>query len=245
MDFEDRLNATLRHAAEAFTPDDPSALVAAGHARGRRLRRRRTAGVVAGAVALVLVVVGGVTAAAVLPRPGGPADVLPPATTRPVVSGEEMSAALTSRLPSGPVTNVMDEPPRTGAHPAPPSAYALLQGDLDSYEVGVSVGNADSGDATCPSPTPPAECSVLPAKGGSLVITATPEFTKDGFHNPPRISVWFYKDHYAVAVEERGSMRGAPDDFLLDQADLIRIAVDDVWKDLAATLPPSIPGPAL
>ncbi|WP_031515851.1 hypothetical protein [Streptomyces sp. NRRL F-5123] len=244
MDFEDRLGATLRHAAEAFTPDDPLSLVAAGHARGRRLRRRRTAGMVAGAVAVVLVAAGGAAAGTVLAHAGGPAGVSP-ATTRPVVTGGMMSTALSSLLPYRPVISVTGRPPGTGAHPAAPYAHALFQGDVHSYELVVSVGNPDSRRGTCPSPTPPVTCTVLPAQGGTLVITATSAFTAGGFGNAASISVWFRTDRYAVAVEERGPTSGTPGDLPVDQAGLVHIALDGVWRELAAMLPPSVPGPEL
>ncbi|MGP4087229.1 hypothetical protein ACTWQJ_22115, partial [Streptomyces sp. KR55] len=64
--FEDRLGAALRQTGDTFDTDRP-ALIAAGQARGRRLRLRRRAAVVGGVASIALV---GVAGALVLPGNG-------------------------------------------------------------------------------------------------------------------------------------------------------------------------------
>lgn len=250
VDFEERFGAALRGTADAFTPGDAPALVAAGYARGRRLRRRRTAGVVAGAVAVVLVAAGGVAAGTVLAHPGGRDGVAPPAATpRRAVTAEQMSAALSSLLLPDPFMNVTGRSPGAGGRPPVAQAYAVFQEEAHSYEIGVSLGRPAPRAGTCPSPSPPVSCEVIPVQGGTLVVTANPAFAAGGSQDAVLISVWFRTDRYAVAVELRGPRTSTPDDLPVSQAHLVRIALAGVWGELAAALPPSnsatLPPPGL
>ncbi|MHA6760879.1 hypothetical protein [Streptacidiphilus sp. PAMC 29251] len=77
MPFEDELTDALRSTGDSFQTD-PSRLVNAGIADGRRRRRRRTVGVIGSVTALALVGIGGTVASGVLQadaRPVGPAAV--------------------------------------------------------------------------------------------------------------------------------------------------------------------------
>ncbi|MFI9615634.1 hypothetical protein ACIHCM_28820 [Streptomyces sp. NPDC052023] len=112
--FEHRLGTALRQTGDTFGTDRP-ALIAAGQARGRRLRLRRRAAVAGGAAGIALV---GVTGALVLPGGGSGQDTRerqpaaarrttpPPATSiapQPV-SGERLIATLERLLPEGKVS---------------------------------------------------------------------------------------------------------------------------------------------
>jgi hypothetical protein len=203
--------------------------------------------VVAGVVAVVLVAAGGLAAGTVLAHPGGgPVGVVPPAaTTGPVVTGEEMSAALSSLLRPGPWVTVTGLASALGPHPTTPRADAIFQGDGTSDAIVLLLGNPDSRRSVCPLPTPHVSCTVLPAQGGTLVVKATSAFTTGGRRVGVSVSVWFRTDRYTVAIDEIGPMNGTPDDLPVDQADLVRIALGGVWGELAERLPPSVPAPVL
>lgn len=110
--FEKRLGAALRQTGDTFDTDRP-ALIAAGQARGRKLRLRRRAAVVGGAASIALV---GVAGALVLPEGGkdavgtqavgsGPTPSAPASSTAPqAVSAERMVATLKQLLPEGKVS---------------------------------------------------------------------------------------------------------------------------------------------
>ncbi|MET9830666.1 hypothetical protein ABZ078_15410 [Streptomyces sp. NPDC006385] len=110
MQFEGRLSDALHDIGGGFDADR-TALVAAGQARGRRLRLRRRAAVVGGAAGIALVGLGG---ALLVPRGDTPAPppsgsgvaVRPPATTpsAPPVTGPELIRTLQELLPEGEVS---------------------------------------------------------------------------------------------------------------------------------------------
>ncbi|MFD7457256.1 MULTISPECIES: hypothetical protein [unclassified Streptomyces] len=143
--FENRLGAALRETGDTFDTDRP-ALIAAGQARGRRMRLRRRAAVFGGAASLVAV---GVSAALVLPGNGngtgtaagggaqsvGRAGTASATTSTPAPeTAEELIATLKSLLPKGKVTG------ERGDGTAGGSPYALVVFDDGEGPGAVSVG---------------------------------------------------------------------------------------------------------
>ncbi|MFG3659939.1 hypothetical protein [Streptomyces sp. NPDC047706] len=134
--FEHRLGTALRQTGDIFDTDRP-ALIAAGQARGRRLRLRRRAAVAGGAAGIALV---GVTGALALPGNGSGqgAQERQPAAARPTtpppatsiapqpVSGERMIATLERLLPEG---KVSDAEARGGGGDLPMPSVRLVHDD--------------------------------------------------------------------------------------------------------------------
>ncbi|WP_328494268.1 hypothetical protein OHS59_17145 [Streptomyces sp. NBC_00414] len=160
--FDDRLGAALRQAGDSFETDG-TALVAAGRARGRRLRLRRRAAVVGGVTGIALVGVGG---ALLMPWDGGRGTEpsvasggtpVPDGTVvtpdRGPMSGPELLRTLESLLPEG--TFSVKEA-RSTDHPLGPYAHLVFDDGHGQAAVEVGLGRieADSEKAeevtTCP-----------------------------------------------------------------------------------------------
>ncbi|MFE6625283.1 hypothetical protein [Streptomyces sp. NPDC057740] len=107
--FEGRLSHALHDIGGRFEADRP-ALVAAGRARGRRLRLRRRAAVVGGAAGIALVGVGGAllvpSGGPPAPPPSGSSVAGQPSATPSAVplTGRELIATLQDLLPEGKVS---------------------------------------------------------------------------------------------------------------------------------------------
>ncbi|MEV5337938.1 hypothetical protein AB0K93_05545 [Streptomyces sp. NPDC052676] len=185
--FESRLGAALRETGDTFDTDRP-ALVAAGRARGRRMRVRRRAAVFGGAVSLALV---GVGVTLVLPGTGsgsnggagGPASVgrsgtaSATATAPEPVTGEQMITTLKSLLPEGEVSDTAGQ----GTHDGPGSPYvrAVFDDGRGAGAVAVGLDRVEPGSetarqwTTCPDEVviPHDGCRTSRLPDGSVLMT--------------------------------------------------------------------------
>ncbi|WP_111489914.1 hypothetical protein [Peterkaempfera bronchialis] len=127
--FEDELGQALRRTGDAFQADS-HALVSAGVARGRRIRRRRRAGIAGGVTALALVGVGG----AVVP---GLMSSGSPASAPTAVASSVQAAASTPSRPAG--RSVSDK-----------EMVRLLRGLLPKGKVSETSGRGVSSDQKTP-----------------------------------------------------------------------------------------------
>ncbi|MFD7403824.1 hypothetical protein ACFV7R_14380 [Streptomyces sp. NPDC059866] len=181
--FEGRLGAALRQTGDTFDTDRP-ALIAAGQARGRRLRLRRRAAVFGGVASIALV---GVTGALVLPgngtdgsgtsqqsvgRNGSPA---PASSTPAPVSGDELLKTLKKYLPDG---EFSAESAR-GTNELPgPYAHLVYDDGKGPAAIGVSLSRVEPGSdqareaTTCPDKTfvPYDSCRTTRLGDGSLLM---------------------------------------------------------------------------
>ncbi|MDR6975707.1 hypothetical protein J2X68_002391 [Streptomyces sp. 3330] len=144
--FEEQLSAALREAGGAF--DSPAALVAAGRARGDRMRLRRRTAIAGGAASLALVGVGG----ALLAPWGGRPEPLPSTVAasgsdgaEPVYSSDDMVRTLRQLLPEG--TFSRTEARGTGEDLPPLAVGVFDDGEGEgSVSVGLARIPADAGE---------------------------------------------------------------------------------------------------
>ncbi|MEU4098889.1 hypothetical protein [Streptomyces sp. NPDC026673] len=162
MPFEDDLGAALRHTGDTFSTDN-RALVAAGLAQGRSVRRRRTAAVV-GTVAAVAAA--GVTAGLVVPggtaRKVGPASSSTPAptdsgngkddakdkgedTTRGGVPDSELFTVLRQLLPEGRVLSGLASDMEGTSNPGSPYAQAVWDDGRGASTISVNLSRVQAG----------------------------------------------------------------------------------------------------
>ncbi|MBT2417936.1 hypothetical protein J7F01_09265 [Streptomyces sp. ISL-22] len=178
--FEGRLSDALHDIGSGFDADR-AALVAAGRARGRRLRLRRRAAVAGGAAGIALVGVGG----ALLVPWGGAADPLPSSSSvAEQPSGTPSAVPLTSRelittleglLPEGKVSD--QEARGTGDSPLPPYVRLVYDDGKGPGAVGVSLNRIEPGSdharetTDCPDRTlvPHDSCVATRLPDGSLL----------------------------------------------------------------------------
>jgi hypothetical protein len=187
--FENRLGAALRETGDTFDTDRP-ALIAAGQARGRRMRLRRRAAVFGGAASLVAV---GVSAALVLPGNGngtgtaagggggaqsvGRAGTASATTSTPApapASAEELIATLKSLLPEGKVTGERGDGTAGGS----PYAHVVFDDGEGPGAVAVGLSRVEPGSESarqvteCPDKAfvPHDGCSTTRQADGSLLM---------------------------------------------------------------------------
>ncbi|WP_225845521.1 hypothetical protein [Streptomyces sp. HPF1205] len=175
--YGEELGDALRRTADDFRPDTLG-LVAAGHARGRRLRRRRTALVTAAVAAVAAAGVGGALAATggtggtsgTGGHGSGVASASQPQPTaaakghgRPAskaLTAEQMEHLLVSMLPAGGTVSGV-----TGRGTGESIPYAHVVYDDGHGKAAVEVGVTAQGEVpTCPSrnPDPTTSCTVIP-----------------------------------------------------------------------------------
>jgi hypothetical protein len=185
--FENRLGAALRETGDTFDTDRPT-LIAAGEARGRRMRLRRRAAVFGGAASLVAV---GVSAALVLPGNGtgtaagggggaqsvGRTGTASATTSTPAsasASAEELIATLKSLLPEGKVTGERGEGTAGGS----PYAHVVFDDGEGPGAVAVGLSRVEPGSESarqvteCPDEAfvPHDGCSTTRLADGSLLM---------------------------------------------------------------------------
>ncbi|CAL9466278.1 hypothetical protein SUDANB105_02729 [Streptomyces sp. enrichment culture] len=185
--FENRLGAALRETGDTFDTDRP-ALIAAGQARGRRMRLRRRAAVFGGAASLVAV---GVSAALVLPGNGsgtgtapgggggaqsvGRAGTASATTSTPAPeTAEELIATLKSLLPPGKVTGERGDGTAGGS----PYAHVVFDDGEGPGAVSVGLSRVEPGSESarqvteCPAKAFVAHdaCSTTRLADGSLLM---------------------------------------------------------------------------
>ncbi|MGW3244499.1 hypothetical protein [Streptomyces sp. NPDC001070] len=177
MPFEDDLGAALRSTGDSFSTDN-RALVAAGLAQGRSVRRRRTAAVV-GTVAAVAAA--GVTAALAVPggspQEVGPATTSSPDPTRPAenqdTSGDDgtLLGALEHLLPKGRILSR-----RASDVESSPYAEVVWDDGHGASTISVGLSRVQPGEGvTCPDlalmkPGTTCERTRLPGKATLLVV---------------------------------------------------------------------------
>lgn len=148
--FEGQLSHALHDAGDRFDADR-TALVAAGQARGQRLRLRRRAAVVGGAAGIAAVAVGG---ALLVPWGGSPAPLPSSAgvaeqpsgtpTPSPVpLTGRELIATLEDLLPEGKVSE--QQARGTGESMLPPYVHLVYDDGQGPGAVGVSLNRVEPG----------------------------------------------------------------------------------------------------
>jgi hypothetical protein len=186
VEFEDDLGEALRRTADTFQPDDPAALVGAGHRTGRRLRRRRAATVVAGATALAAVAVGGVLAGG-LAQGGGHGAGVAAAPERPttaakakpeVVTGKQVADVLAALMPDGTLAHLTGTGTDRGATFA--SARGVYDDGHGPGEVSVVLQPEGSVGPCAPAGQDPGTwCSVTHVRGGTLGLYKGWEYPAD------------------------------------------------------------------
>ncbi|MFI0718627.1 hypothetical protein [Streptomyces sp. NPDC021224] len=243
-DFEERLSATLGTTADTFTPGDPSALVAAGHARGRAMRRRRTAAATAGvAAAAALAVCGATLGPAVLDR-GGSGTTAAHRTGSTSYPSQRMDSILKDLLPKRYLVGIPREP---WAPDFTGSLQLIEQTDAGAArsELKVVVRHSFVGMASLVGCTGHDEgprlgyCRRTDVRGGMLTINWKP-----GTAGATRqtLSVTFDLGQWQVALSETpltdSFITPSPNarDSLTD-VELTAIATSPVWDEVGSALP--------
>ncbi|MDO0912144.1 hypothetical protein QQM39_15215 [Streptomyces sp. DT2A-34] len=263
--FEGRLSHALHDAGERFDADR-TALVAAGRARGRRLRLRRRAAVVGGAAGIAAVAVGG---ALLVPWGGSPAPLpssssvaeQPSGTPTPSVApvtGRELIETLEELLPDGKVS----EQESRGAEAPLRSPYARLVYDdgKGPGAIGVSLDRVEPGSeqaqqtADCPDKAliPHDSCVSTRLPDGSLLKLF------QGYEYPDRRvdTKWWSADlitptgqHVSVSEWNAAAEKDAPisrSEPPLSTTQLKELVTAQVWRGYVDSIPedPKRPKPS-
>ncbi|MFE2260323.1 hypothetical protein [Streptomyces griseosporeus] len=258
--FETRLSSALHDTGGLFDTDR-SALVAAGAARGRRLKLRRRAAVLGGAATVVAALVGG---ALVLPGGGSGAGspeagavgakpkASPTSTPAPAgVTKEQMISTLEKLLPKGQFSGQQgrgsDEEPKSA-----PMASVVFDDGKGPAAVVVALEHVQPGSDTarqlvqCPDKVyiPHDDCRTTRLADGSVVMVF------QGYEYPDRrvdTKHWFAElvtptgQHVSVMEWNSAQEKDAPisrPEPPLDPAALIRLASAQEWRALADDIPP-------
>ncbi|SEG83440.1 hypothetical protein SAMN05216223_11479 [Actinacidiphila yanglinensis] len=254
----DAFTTALRRAADGLPPADGRALVAAGFARGRTLRRRRAAVVTAGVAVLALAGTGGVLAAgaghgtatgtatgvaAAPDRSGGsPASGSLAATAKavPPVSARRMEDLLVSLLPPGTISG---RDGRGTDDPLPPYAHVVFDDGHGPAAIEVIVENGGAAPAECSSDAPAGtSCTQSHVHGGTLTVLKTFEYPDHRAETKDWEAVFRTKDGAQVTVNEwnAAAEKGAPvsrPEPPLSAARLGALATSDVWRKVIAATP--------
>lgn len=255
--FEGRLSHALHDIGGGFDADR-AALVAAGQARGRRLRLRRWAAMVGGAAGIALVGVGG---ALLVPWGGGASDVntLPsevaaqPKATRTAAdtptSGSELLRTLEGMLPKG---EIKERNARgVGESPLPPYAQVVHDDGKGPAAIGISLNRVEPGSdharetVDCPDKalTPYDSCVSSRLSDGSLLRLL------QGYEYPDRRvdTKWWAADlitpsgqHVSVSEWNSAAQKGAPisrPEPPLSTADLKKLVTAEVWRRVVDAIP--------
>ncbi|MEV6173271.1 hypothetical protein AB0L99_34325 [Streptomyces sp. NPDC051954] len=239
--FENRVALALSEAGDHFETDR-NALVAAGTARGRRLRHRRRAALVGGVAGVALVGVGG---ALLLPandadgqRSVGTEDTTPSPSADGQLSGDTIVRALQEMLPKGTYSGQQGEGTSSGA----PYASLVYDDGQGAALVSVSLNRveANSDEAaqltTCPDKTfvEYDACTSTKVQDGTLMVY-------QGYEYPDRRedTKWWYASlitpyghHVTLSEWNAEAEKGAPvsrDEPPLSPAQLKAIATKDFW----------------
>ncbi|MGW0186942.1 hypothetical protein ACWDV7_14435 [Streptomyces sp. NPDC003362] len=258
--FENRLGAALRETGDTFDIDRP-ALIAAGQARGRRMRLRRRAAVFGGAASLVAV---GVSAALVLPGNGngtgtaagggggaqsvGRAGTASATTSAPAPeTAEELIATLKSLLPKGKVTGERGDGTAGGS----PYAHVVFDDGEGPGAVSVGLGRVEPGSESarqvteCPDKAFVAHdaCSTTRLADGSLLMIF------QGYEYPDRrvdTKRWQAElvtaegQHISVSEWNAEAEKDAPitrEEPPLSPEELTKIAEASVWRAAIDAIP--------
>jgi hypothetical protein len=248
------VGAALRRTAEALPPADGRALMAAGYARGRVLRRRRTAAIATGVAVFALVGAGGVLAAGAghghggggnvaaapkQPRPTG--STVETARTLPPVTAQQMSALLVSMLPKGRISGVEAR----GTDDDPPVPYAHVVYDdghgKAAIEVGVSPPSDTNGGCSA-APDPGTSCTSTHVKGGTLSIFKGYEYSDRRADTKDWLATFVTPDGASVEVSEwnAAAEKDAPvsrPEPPLSGTRLGAVASDPRWKRVIDAMP--------
>jgi hypothetical protein len=256
----------LHQAADGFAPADGLALVTAGHARGRTLRRRRTAAMVTSAAAvLALAGAGGLLAstsahgtahgnggvsAASAPSRGATATahaVDTAAGARPV-SAQQMEDLLVSMLPPGTVSG---REGRGTDDELPPYAHVVFDDGHGASAIEVAV----EPDGAAPPDCADAEgagysCTQTHVHGGILTILKGYEYPDHRTDTKEWLAEFRTQDGTLISVSEwnAAAEKDAPvtrPEPPLSAARLAAIATNPVWRRVAAAVPgPDAKSPA-
>lgn len=215
----------LHRAADGLAPADGPALVSAGYARGRTLRRRRAAVVTAGAAVLALAGTGGVLASAtghdaaretsgVAAAPTAPAQPAKtpahtPAKARPV-SARQMVELLVSMLPPGKISG---RDGRGTADPLPPYAHVVFDDGHGASAVEVIVETDGAAAPDCQEARTAGNwCQHTHVHGGDLTILKGYEYPDHRADTKDWLAEFRTKDGASVSVSEWNAPaeKGAP-----------------------------------
>ncbi|MBY8882276.1 hypothetical protein [Actinacidiphila acidipaludis] len=244
----------LHRAADTFPPADGLAMVTAGYARGRTLRRRRTAVVTAAAAVLALAGTGGVLAttsghgaagvnSGVTAASGashgaataGAHAVDTAAGARPV-SAQQMEDLLVSMLPPGTVSG---RDGRGTDDELPPYAHVVFDDGhgASAIEVGVETDGATA--PGCDSVPTGDSCTQTHVDGGTLTVLKTWEYPDHRTDTKDWLAEFQGKDGSLVTVSEWNAPaeKGAPvtrPEPPLSAGRLAAIATNPAWHRVAA-----------
>ncbi|SHM33429.1 hypothetical protein [Actinacidiphila paucisporea] len=252
VEFEDELGDALHAVADTFQPDDPHALVGAGHLRGRRLRRRRTVTVVAGTAALAAVAVGGVLAGGLVQgggRTGGvaaaperPKPAQPGKAATPAVTGKQVARIFAGLLPPGEVTGLVGYGPKD--RPVPDAlASAVFDDGSGPGLVEIDLQRPANPVEDCPRPAPAGTwCSVTHVHGGTLALFKGYEYPDHRSDVKEWMATFVTSDDAQIqlsqwnAPEEKGAPVSRPTP-PLTVAQMTAMVTSAKWKPVLAGLP--------
>ena len=244
----------LHRAADGFPPADGLALVTAGYARGRTLRRRRTAMVTAGAAVLALAGTGGVLAttaghgtaggdrgvtAASAPSHAGATSgahaVATAASVRPV-SARQMEDLLISMLPPG---SVSGRDGRGTDDELPPYAHVVFDDGHGASAIEVGVEAQGGSPINCDVVAPGDSCTQTHVHGGTLTVLKTYEYPDHRVDTKEWLAEFAGSDGSLVSVSEWNAPaeKGAPvsrPEPPLSAGRLGAIATDPAWRRVIA-----------
>ncbi|MFJ5901858.1 hypothetical protein ACIQFZ_42515 [Streptomyces sp. NPDC093064] len=262
-DFENDLTQLLHRIGEEFRMDN-QALVPAGLARGRTLRRRRMAGITGGVAALALVGVGSTLLPGMLhpqdtkiSSAGGPVTSIAHSTKPGEVSKEDMIRLLTGLLPKGKVSGATGRGTELDGERPSSSPYAQVVFDDGPGPASISVNVSRLPSSMIPDWTscpgkisnPYDQCTRRVLVDGAVLVV------NKGYEraNKPDGTKWWSavltaKDGRQVAVSEynapteKDSATTRPEP-PLTAPQLAAVATSDVWNRVLAAIPAPAPAP--
>ncbi|MEU1190278.1 hypothetical protein [Streptomyces sp. NPDC005859] len=248
--FEEQLSTALRAAGGTF--DSPAALVAAGRARGDRMRLRRRTAIAGGAAGLALVGVGG---ALLVPWGGkptpAPSSVAASGSAKPVHSRDDMVDTLQQLLPEGEFRST--EVRGTGDK-LPPLVAGVFDDGKGEGSVSVGLGRipADAGEidpSTAVMPCPEGEQSVLDSCRTELLSDGSALTVYQGYEYPDRrenLKSWGADlvtpagQHVSVSEWNAAAEKGKPvtrPEPPLTTRQLKTLAAASEWRRIADAIP--------
>ncbi|MFJ2958440.1 hypothetical protein [Streptomyces sp. NPDC087270] len=245
----------LHHIADGLAPADRHALTAAGHARGRSLRRRRTAAVTAGVAVLALAGGGGLLAATSgngtghaaangtgVAAPRFPSDAQLTAATRAPQSftARQVENLLVSLLPHGKISGRDGR----GTDDTAPYAQVVFDDGHGPAEISVVVQARSGAPADCGAARAAHDyCRQTTVPGGTLTVWKGYEYPDHRADTREWMAEFHRKDGALVSVTEWNApaekdapvSRPTPP---LSTSRLAAIATAPVWAKVIAAVPP-------
>lgn len=261
--FEGRLSHALHDIGSGFDADR-SALVAAGRARGRRLRLRRRAAVAGGAAGIALVGVGGALlvpwSATSAPLPADSSVAEQPSGTPPAVplTDRELIATLKDLLPEGKVSEQRAR--GTGNSTLPPYVHLVYDDGEGPGAIGVSLNRVEPGSDQARQTTDCPDKALVPHDGCVSTRLADGSLLKlfQGYEYPDRrvdTKLWSADlvtpagQHVSVSEWNAAAEKDAPisrSEPPLSTAQLQELVTAQVWRKYVEFIPedPKKPKPS-